>query len=127
VDFKVDQMSISRDEPDPVATVVDWLDACRSRRIYALLELYDEAATLECGCDGYNSLTGRAALEAYWRPKLADPAPESFSMDDVSAGSDGVTLDYRSFEGKPVRIHFRFNVAGKILHTRCAPLGRCAA
>jgi hypothetical protein len=120
-------MPISRDEPDPVATVVDWLDSCRSRRIAALLDLYDEAATLECGCDGFNSLTGRAALEAYWRPKLTDPAPGSFSMDDVSAGSDGVTLDYRSFDGRPVRIHFRFNEAGKILHTRCAPLGRCAA
>jgi SnoaL-like domain len=120
-------MSITRNESDPVATVVDWLDACRSRRIHALLDLYDEAATLECGCDGYNSLTGRAALEAYWRPKLTDPAPGSFSLDDVSAESDGVTLDYRNFEGIPVRIHFRFNGAGKILHTRCGPLERCAA
>ena len=68
-------MSISRDEPDPIATVVDWLDACRSRRIHALLDLYDEAATLECACDGTNSLTGRAALEAYWRPKLANALP----------------------------------------------------
>ena len=87
VDVKVDQMSISRDEPDSVAAVVDWLDACRNRRIAALLELYDEAATLECGCDGFNSLTGRAALEAYWRPKLTDPAPGSFAMDDVSAAA----------------------------------------
>jgi hypothetical protein len=127
MDIKVGHMSVSRDEPDPVATVVDWLDACRSRRIHALLDLYDEAATLECGCDGSSTLTGRAALEAYWRPKLAAPAPESFSMNDVSTGSDGVTLDYLSFEGKLVRIHFRFNEAGKILHTRCVPLGRCAA
>jgi hypothetical protein len=120
-------MSISRDEPDPLATVVDWLDACRSRRIYALLDLYDETATLECGCDGSSSLTGRVALEAYWRPKLANPAPGSFSMDDVSAETNGVTLDYRSFDGNPVRIHFRFNDAGKILHTRCGPLSHCAA
>ena len=26
-----------------------------------------------------------------------------------------------------VRIHFRFSQTGKILHTRCGPLGRCAA
>ena len=52
VDVKADQMSISRDESDPMATVVDWLDACRGRRIYALLDLYDEAATLECACEG---------------------------------------------------------------------------
>jgi hypothetical protein len=120
-------MSISRDEPDPIATVVDWLDACRNRRICALLDLYDEAATLECACDGINSLTGRAALEAYWRPKLTDPSPGSFSMDDVTTDGAGVILDYRSNEGKSVRIHFRFNDAGKILHTRCRPLGDCAA
>jgi hypothetical protein len=83
-------MSISRDEPDPIATVVDWLDACRNRRICALLDLYDEAATLECACDGINSLTGRAALEAYWRPKLTDPSPGSFSMDDVTTDGAGV-------------------------------------
>jgi hypothetical protein len=126
VDDKVDKMSISGDESDPVATVVDWLDACRGRRIHALLDLYDEAATLECACEGPTSLTGRAALEAYWRLKLTDPAPESFSMDDVTADGEGVILDYRNYEGKPVRIHFRFSEAGKILHTRCGPAG-CVA
>lgn len=120
-------MAISRDESDPIATVVDWLDACRSCRISALLDLYDEAATLECACDGLESLAGRAALEAYWRPRLAAPSPGSFAMNDVTANAEGVVLDYLSYEGKPVRIHFRFNATGKILHTRCAPLGRCAA
>ena len=120
-------MSISRDDSDPIAAVVDWLDACRSRRIHALLDLYDEAATLECACDGANSLTGRAALEAYWRPKLANPSPGSFAMDDVSAEADGVILDYQNFDAKPVRIHFRFNSAGKILHTQCRPLVHCVA
>jgi hypothetical protein len=120
-------MAISRDESDPIATVVDWLDACRNGRIHALLDLYDEAATLECACDGSKSLTGRAALEAYWRPKLADPLPGSFAMDDVTADADGVILDYRCHNGTPVRIHFSFNEAGKILHTRCGPLVRCAA
>jgi hypothetical protein len=119
-------MPISREEGDPVATVVDWLDACRSRRIGALLELYDEAATLECACDGQQILTGRAALEAYWRPRLAAPAPGSFAMDDVTADAEGVMLDYQSHDGKPVRIHFRFNQTGKILHTRCRPLDRRA-
>jgi hypothetical protein len=119
-------MPISRDEPDPVATVVDWLDACRNRQIDALLELYDAAATLECACDGQQSLTGRSALEAYWRPRLGAPAPGSFAMDDVAADAEGVMLDYRNQDGKPVRIHFRFNQTGKILHTRCRPLGRCA-
>jgi hypothetical protein len=116
-------MSISRDEPDPVATVVDWLDACRSRQIHGLLDLYDKTATLECACDGLESLTGRAALEAYWRPRLAASIPGSYAMDDLTADSEGVVLDYTSYEGKPVRIHFRFSATGKILHTRCGPLG----
>jgi hypothetical protein len=120
-------MAISRDESDPIATVVDWLDACRSRRIHALLDLYDDAATLECACGGSKTLTGRAALEAYWRPRLADPLPGSFSMDDVTADAEGVILDYRCHDGTPVRMHFNFNDAGKILYTRCAPLVCCAA
>jgi hypothetical protein len=110
-----------------MATVIDWLDACRGRRIYSLLDLYDEAATLECACGGQASLTGRAALEAYWRPRLTNPSLGSFSMDDVTADGEGVILDYQSYESKPVRIHFRFNDAGKILHTRCGPLGCCVA
>ena len=126
MDGRVEQMPISRDEPDPVATVVDWLDACRNRRIDALLDLYDEAATLECACDGQQSLTGRAALEAYWRPRLAVSSPGCFAMDDVAADAEGVTLDYQNHDGKPVRIHFRFDQTGKILHTRCHQLGRCA-
>jgi hypothetical protein len=120
-------MAISRDETDPIAIVVDWLDACRSRNIGALLDLYDESATLECVCDGSNSLTGRAALEAYWRPRLTNPSPGSFSMDDVTADAEGVILDYRCHDGTPVRMHFNFNEAGKIVHTRCGPLVRCAA
>jgi hypothetical protein len=120
-------MSISRDESDPIATVVDWLDACRGGRMGALLDLYDEAATLECACDGIKSLTGRAALEAYWRPKLTTPSPGAFRLDDVTADGEGVILDYQSYEGKPVRIHFRFNDKGKILHTRCRPLNLCLA
>ena len=48
-------------------------------------------------------------------------------MDDVSAEADGVILDYQNFDAKPVRIHFRFNSAGKILHTQCRPLVHCVA
>ena len=56
----------SLDKFDPLAIVVDWLDACRLGKIDDLLELYDERATLECGCErvsligliGMLSLTG---------------------------------------------------------------------
>ena len=94
-------MSTSPDTFDPLALVVDWLDACRLEQLDALLELYDERATLECDCE--------------------------FSLNDMALTADGVRLDYQSNEGKPVRMQFRFSPSGKIVHTGCCPLGRCAA
>ena len=120
-------MPILRDEPDPLASVIDWLDACRSRRIDTLLDLYAESATVECACDGSKSLTGRAALEAYWRPKLANCSADCFSINDINANRDGVILDYKTYDGKPIRIYFTFNQAGQISHTRCGPLVSAAA
>ena len=119
-------MSTSREDFDPLARVVDWLDACRTGELKTLLDLYDEKATLECACEAA-SFTGRAALAAYWGPKLETRVPTAFDLDDMSLGPDGVWLDYRSYEGNPVRIHFRFGVSGKILHSSCDPLAlRCA-
>ena len=40
--------NLLRAEFDPLAVIVDWLDACRSRALKALLDLYDERATLDC-------------------------------------------------------------------------------
>jgi hypothetical protein len=117
-------MSISRDEFDPLALVVDWLDACRSGELDALLDLYDERATLECDCEGV-SLTGRKSIAAYWAPKLESKAVPAFTVDDMTLTGDGVQVDYQSYEGKPVRIHFRFSPAGKMLYTCCGPLVRC--
>src|SRR4029078_10345280 len=47
-----DMMNAS-DRFDAVGIVVDWIDACRQRRLDALLDLYDDAATVEC-CEGGN-------------------------------------------------------------------------
>ena len=46
-------------EFDPLGVVIDWLDACRSGELIVLLDLYDDAAILECDC-GRVSLTGGA-------------------------------------------------------------------
>ena len=45
-------------EFDPLAVVIDWLDACRSGGLVVLLDLYDDLAILECDCERV-SLTGR--------------------------------------------------------------------
>ena len=119
-------MSTSLDTFDPLAVVADWLDACRWGELDALLDLYDERATLKCDCERV-SLTGRKWIAAYWAPKLESKAVLAFSLNDMTLTADGVRVEYQDHEGKPVRMHFHFGPSGKILHTSCGPLGRCTA
>ncbi|MGY8663331.1 nuclear transport factor 2 family protein [Bradyrhizobium sp. UFLA05-109] len=117
-------MSIPREEFDPLAAVVDWLDACRRGDLNALLDLYDERAVMECGREGV-TLTGRNSIAGYWAPKLESRC--SFNLDDVVLTGHGVQIDYQSYEGKPVRFYFRFDRSNKIIYTSCSPLIGCAA
>lgn len=109
---------------DEIGVVVDWIDACKERRLDNLLELYDDAAVVDC-CDGGN-FKGRSEVERYWRLKLAQAAGGAFGIDALLPEAEGVSLDYRDHDGKPVRMHFRFNAAGKIRHTVCAPIEQAA-
>ena len=67
------------------------------------------------------SLTGRAALEAYWRPRLAIPRRDPLPWTTWRRRRRGRDAGLSNYEGKPVRIHFRFNLTGKS-YTRCRPL-----
>ena len=115
--------NLLRTEFDPLAVIVDWLDACRSGALKALLDLYDERATLDCHCERV-SLAGRNAIAAYWAPKLQATLTTAFRLDDITLTPDGVQVDYQNYEGKPVRIHFQFGPSGKIIHTGCGRLER---
>jgi hypothetical protein len=108
---------------DPLAVADDWLDACRQGDLHGLLDLYDERTTLKCDCEGV-VLTGHQSLSAYWAPKLESKLASAFIPDNMTPTSDGVQVDYQSFEGKPVRMHFGFTPSGKIAHANCSPLGR---
>ncbi len=108
---------------DRIAVVVDWLDACRARDLDSLLALYAEEARLECKCDGVKIHHGRDELNSYWRPRLDSPASVAFDLDAIAPVADGVVVDYRSHEGKPIRIHFSFDNSGRIMQTRCEPSG----
>ena len=112
----------SLDTFDPLASVVDWLDACRSGDLEALLDLYDEQATLDCFCENV-TLTGRKAIAAYWRPKLEGKRGLAFSLDELAIMGDAVQVDYRGYEGNPLRIFFYFSPSGRILHTSCRAQG----
>ena len=114
------------DDFDPIALVVDWLDACRNRDLTTLLDLYADDATLECRCDGGKVSEGRAELESYWRPRLDVRAPNAFGLEEISPTADGVMLDYLSHEGKPVRMAFTFSPDARIQRTTCAPAGQAS-
>lgn len=111
---------------DPVAVVVDWLDACRARCLDGLLNLYDAEASLQCACGGPYIYQGREDLARYWSPRLEQAVPHAFSLTElVPDGTDdrpGVMLDYVGYDGKPIRIRFRFTKAGRIGKTVCGPL-----
>jgi ketosteroid isomerase-like protein len=106
---------------DPIAVVVDWLDACRKGDLAALLDLYAGEARLECVCEGI-AIQGRQALEGYWRPRLNAFVPTAFGLKEIEPAEGGVVLDYSSYAGEPVRIVFNFSAGGKILQTRCGPV-----
>lgn len=105
---------------DAIDIVVDWIDACKQRRLEALLDLHDEVATVEC-CEGGN-FTGRSEMERYWRQRLARAGRDAFAIDALLPEDDGVSLDYRDYDGRRMRTHFLFAPSGKIRLTRCEPI-----
>jgi len=113
-------MANAKDRFDAIGVVVDWIDACKQRRLKALLDLYDDGATVEC-CQGGN-FTGRSEMERYWLPRLAGAGRDAFAIDALMPEEDGVSLDYRDYDGRPMRTHFRFTQAGKIRLTACEPI-----
>ena len=80
---------------DPMGLVIDWLDACKERRLSSLIDLYDESATLDCCCEG-KALRGLPNLEAYWGPKLVHAVSGAFDIDALFPETDGVCLDFRA-------------------------------
>ena len=107
---------------DPVGMVIDWLDACRERRLADLLELYAEHATLDC-CDG-SRFVGREGLLRYWPAKLRLAVDAAFELEEIFPEGERVRLDYRDFDGELVRTEFWFDRIGKISRTSCVPASR---
>src|SRR5689334_17594161 len=103
---------------DPMAIAIDWLDAYRATKLDTILDLYDDEASLECGCGGQKIIVGRAALKEYWIKRFAEAPP--IELDDIQPTSDGVALAYQTSEGL-VRVVFSFNASGKIGRTHCGP------
>jgi hypothetical protein len=113
-------MSDSGTDFDPVGVAIDWLDACRQRRLADLLELYADEATIDC-CDG-RRFVGRSGLLRCWSEKLRAATEGAFELDEVLPEADCVRLDHRDHDGSAVRTRFWFDETGSIVRTRCAPL-----
>jgi ketosteroid isomerase-like protein len=101
---------------DALAVAVDWLDAYRAAKLDTMLDLYDDDASLECGCGGQKVLFGKNALREYWIRRFAEKS--ALELDDIQPAGDGVALAYQGNEGL-VRVVFSFNAAGKIVRTHC--------
>lgn len=109
---------------DPMAVAVDWLDAYRATRLDEILELYDDEASLECGCGGQKILVGKAALKQYWLARFNEKV--ALELEDLQPEGDGVALAYTTSDGL-VRVVFSFNARGKIARSRCGPTAEVRA
>ncbi len=103
---------------DPMAAVVDWLDAYRSGDLETILGFYADDATIECDCSGGTTISGHEALRAFWEQRLKDhPATE---LDNLQPARDGVAISYVS-HGSAVRGDFEFDITGQITFQKCGP------
>ncbi|WP_256467628.1 MULTISPECIES: nuclear transport factor 2 family protein [unclassified Bradyrhizobium] len=114
-------MSSSGTDFDPVGVVIDWLDACRQRRLADLLELYADEATLDF-CDG-GRFVRRSGLLRYWQGKLQAATPAAFELREVLPDGECVILDYLDYDGTAARTKFWFDDEGNTSRTRCTSLG----
>ena len=45
----------------------------------------------------------------------------AFTLDELALMGNSVQVDYRGYQGNPIRIFVHCTEAGKILHTSCRP------
>ena len=103
---------------DPMAVAIDWLEAYRAEDIEALLDLYDEGASLECDCGGQKIMVGREAIRAYWKIRFSDKP--HFEFEEFTPVHRGVHFSYRIKSGV-VKVLLDYNDVGKIERSRCGP------
>jgi len=104
---------------DPMAVAIDWLEAYRTEDIEALLDLYDEEASLECGCGGQKIVVGREAIRAYWQLRFSEKPHSAF--EEFTPIHRGVHFSYRMRNGV-VKVLLYYNDYGKIERSRCGPV-----
>ena len=104
---------------DPMAVAVDCLDAYRAGDVDAILDLHADDAVVHCGCSGVQTVTGRAALRAYWTDHLRKyPAG---TLDDLNPSDDRTVISYATSAGV-MSAALAFDPSGRIKVVDCRPL-----
>jgi hypothetical protein len=105
---------------DLIGVVVDWLDACRARRLNDLLDLYDTNGSLRCACSEPFIYQGRDDLFRYWSVRLERSVPHAFSLMDLEISDESsIRMSYLGYDGRPVEARFSFTNTGRIADMRC--------
>lgn len=104
---------------DPMAVVLDWLDAYRAASIDEVVGMYSADAVIECACDGRKIIHGQPALQAYWRHRISnEPA---LDLIDLGMSGASVVVSYTTCGGV-VQALLDKGEDGLISRTRCGPI-----
>ncbi len=106
--------------PDPQTFAREWVAAWNDHDLDAVLSHYADGVVFhspriaQVMGNGEDSVTGKAALRAYWEKALAHARDLFFELDDVLVGSDAITVLYTNHRGQKAAETFIFDEDGEI-------------
>lgn len=105
----------------PAGFAQEWVAAWNARDLDRILSHYASdvvfLSPVAAALTGSGVVTGKAALEAYWRMAL-DRAPDlHFALDQVLEGAGALTLLYRNHRDQRVAETCEFDAAGQVIRS----------
>lgn len=104
----------------------DWVKAWNDHDLEAILSHYAEEVVFHSprirmvtGQDA-DSVSGKAALRAYWSKALEQARDLYFEIDQVMTGSDALTVLYTNQRQQSVAETFVFGTSGKVVRSIAA-------
>lgn len=104
----------------------EWVKAWNDHDLAAILAHYADDVVFHSPRirvvtgENIDSVTGKAALKAYWGAALEQARDLYFAIDQVLTGSDAVTILYTNHRQQHVAETFIFNAAGKVVRSVAA-------
>jgi ketosteroid isomerase-like protein len=103
---------------DALAAANDWLDAYRSADLEQILACFSDNATLECSCGRPERVTGKSALELYWKRRLA--AVPAHALEAIWPIPCGAKITYAT-SGISITARVIFGPDGLLTSLKCRP------